>query len=526
MLVFLYKRNGWMLDFSRIFSDYRDIKIDRPLFLLGTEAGGLTFVSRTLRRHKDFVSVSGNYKYWSGADEMQLVLGPILPFEFSGIKHKRPKRLKMLGLTGNCLYATGDFISYYRKTKEDVTPEIRERFRKIIRWQINRHAIDKKTARFIDKSQVFTVKVSFINEILKDTNPKFILITRNPYALAYKFSRTNIKNYVTKIGGTHEQAVEIAAQHWANSINYAMQDGQEADLLVVRFEDFLQNPEKELKKILSLDYSYKVFALMDEYGVLEILFPEIKPMKGINQGGYHHLDVWEHSLESLKVLERKVLPKFLQDEFIKDYLVSFNSNEMAKKHLLKLGTLFHDIGKPQAKSKTDKRTIFYCHDKIGSDIVKSMFKKLKFSSKDTSTISNLVLWHMLPAYLADAPKFSRKAVFRFFRKTSPDTIAVILLSLADLDATKGRDFLPEHRRRHKKVMKYILKEYNAYLNDRPVKRVINGRDVMAVLKIPPSPKVGRVLEYIFEKQDLGLIKTKQQALKEVRKVFKQEEVCK
>jgi len=155
-----------------------------------------------------------------------------------------------------------------------------------------------------------------------------------------------------------------------------------------------------------------------------------------------------------------------------------------------------------------------------------MLKKLKFSSKDTSTISNLVLWHMLPAYLADAPKFSRKAVFRFFRKTSPDTIAVILLSLADLDATKGRDFLPEHRRRHKKVMKYILKEYNAYLNDRPVKRVINGRDVMAVLKIPPSPKVGRVLEYIFEKQDLGLIKTKQQALKEIREVFKQEQICK
>ncbi len=248
-LFFLYKRNNWMLDFSRFFSSFDRVEIKKPVFLLGFEKGGLTLVSRTVRRHKDFVSVSGNCKYWAGADEIQLVLNLILPSEFLGRRRALPEKLRRLGIAGNRLYASDEFISYYRKTKEDVTPEIRERFRKIIRWQINRHAIDKKTARFIDKSQVFTVKVSFINEILKDTNPKFILITRNPYALAYKFSRTNIKNYVTKIGGTHKQAVEIAAQHWINSMKCAIQDGQEADLLVVRFEDFLQYPEKELKKI-------------------------------------------------------------------------------------------------------------------------------------------------------------------------------------------------------------------------------------------------------------------------------------
>ena len=80
--------------------------------------------------------------------------------------------------------------------------------------------------------------------------------------------------------------------------------------------------------------------------------------------------------------------------------------------------------------------------------------------------------------------------------------------------------MPAHRRKHKRVMKYILEEYRTYLSTKPVKRIVNGRDVMRILKIPPSPKVGRVLEYIFEKQDLGLIKTKQQALKEVRRVFK------
>ena len=277
--------------------------------------------------------------------------------------------------------------------------------------------------------------------------------------------------------------------------------------------------KEEFKKILGLSACHKVFSLMDSLGVLEEIFPEIREMKGINQGSYHHLDVWQHSLESLKVLEKEVLPGFSHDEFVQDYLCLSNSKELSKQKILKLSTLFHDIGKPKAKANTGKRTIFYRHDKIGSEIVKVMLRRLKFSAKDITAVSNLVFWHMLPVFLVDNKHLSRRQVFRFFRKTSPDTIAVILLSLADLGATRGKALLPARRRRHKKVMRDVLEEYRAYLNNKPVRRIINGRDVMRVLKIPPSPKVGRVLGYIFEQQDLGAIKTKQQALQEVKRVF-------
>lgn len=241
-----------MLDFSYYFRNFKEIKIDRPIFLLGVQGGGLTLISRMLRRNKNVVSVSGNYHYWYGADEMQNVLWPILPPELSGIKHKFPTKKKFIKPRG-WLYATNYLIDDYRNDEKDATEKIKANFQKIIRWQIARHAFNPKTARFTDKSQVFTVKIAFINKLLEEAQPKFILITRNPYALCYrsvvkKGEAPELKK-AAKIYG-FKKALDLAAQHWANSMKYALEDGKKLkNFLVVRLEDILNEPEKKLKEI-------------------------------------------------------------------------------------------------------------------------------------------------------------------------------------------------------------------------------------------------------------------------------------
>jgi len=45
-----------------------------------------------------------------------------------------------------------------------------------------------------------------------------------------------------------KERLEICAQHWANSIRCALED-REKDILVVRFEDLLKEPEKTLRQI-------------------------------------------------------------------------------------------------------------------------------------------------------------------------------------------------------------------------------------------------------------------------------------
>ena len=52
----------------------------------------------------------------------------------------------------------------------------------------------------------------------------------------------------------------------------------------------------ELLLILKTPHSTSFIKDMDQLGILDILFPEIPPMKGCEQNGFHHKDVWEHSL--------------------------------------------------------------------------------------------------------------------------------------------------------------------------------------------------------------------------------------
>lgn len=54
------------------------------------KGGGLTLLARMLRRHPQVVSVTGDHRYWSGADEMHTVFGPILPSELTGTRYKVP----------------------------------------------------------------------------------------------------------------------------------------------------------------------------------------------------------------------------------------------------------------------------------------------------------------------------------------------------------------------------------------------------------------------------------------------------
>jgi hypothetical protein len=247
-LYYAYRRNNWIFDFKWFFKNYDKIKVDKPIFLLGTQGGGLTLVSRMLRRHKKVVSVTGDHEYWAGADEMQNVFWPILPPELSGIKHNFPSDDKLLPDRG-WLYASDRFIQDYRNTHDDVTEELKEKFVKLLKWNLNRQSKNENGKRFIDKSQVFTVKVSFINELCRELDPKFLLVTRNPYAMCVRALKHDMYKIIKEKSGRNK-ALEVASQHWANSMKYALQDKQVVDnFLVVRFEDLLMETEKYLKII-------------------------------------------------------------------------------------------------------------------------------------------------------------------------------------------------------------------------------------------------------------------------------------
>ena len=248
---YLWKRNNWMVDFRFYRNEYPDVPIDRPIFLIGNQGDGLTLVSRILRHHPDVVSVAGNCNYWSGADEMQNVFGPALPAELTGIRYKAPKH-PILTPPRSWSYASDALFLLYRKTARDANKDLAKRFRKIIKYIISRHAlVEVPIARFIDKSQVFSVKMSFVDALLKDTNPYFVLVTRNPYATIYRAATGkagDMRRYAKYMN--LDERVEVCIQHWLNTMKSIMEDKDKvSNFTWIRFEDMLRNPKETLLQL-------------------------------------------------------------------------------------------------------------------------------------------------------------------------------------------------------------------------------------------------------------------------------------
>lgn len=276
---------------------------------------------------------------------------------------------------------------------------------------------------------------------------------------------------------------------------------------------------EELFKIFSTDNSYRIIKSMDKLFIVEQIFPEIKPMKNLHQGRYHHLDVWNHSLETLRCFEKLVRKNLAKSEDIVSYLHQELAHKRKRIQLIKLACLLHDIGKPKAKIKKKKKTLFYGHEKIGADLTKGICQRLRLSFKEEEFVRKLVYFHLRPGYLADIKKPTRRAVYRYFRDTKDEAIGILITSLSDWRATRGPLTSPQRRRKHEKVIFTMMDEYFKKKKETPLKRLIDGYGLMAKFKLKPSPIIGKVLKHIEELQDLGKIKTKKEALNVAKKII-------
>lgn len=131
----LYWENLPNFTHHRFFQSLDNISIDKPIFLLGTQGGGLTLLSRVIRRHSDIVSASGNSYSWCGRDELQNVAYASLPPSL-----RLGRRVGSFDidhpLFGNNLafaYATDPVISHYRLTEKDYNKKDADTLKKIIK---------------------------------------------------------------------------------------------------------------------------------------------------------------------------------------------------------------------------------------------------------------------------------------------------------------------------------------------------------------------------------------------------------
>ena len=269
---------------------------------------------------------------------------------------------------------------------------------------------------------------------------------------------------------------------------------------------------EELFKIFDSRTAYTSLVVLDKLNILEIIFPEIKPMRGIGQGPYHHLDVWQHTLETLNQFEL-LLQAVRQDLEINGYLSQELSSLRKRSSLLKLACILHDVGKPAAMRREKRKIIFHGHERIGLGLARVICRRLKLANDETHSLERIVLWHLRPGYLANNGRPTERAIFRYFRDAGSDALAVLLLSLADQRATKGPLTTALSRVRHEKTVKALIHRLLNQNKEKKPAPFLNGNDVMCKFKLTPGPLIGKVLLGLEEAQAIGKIKNKKEAFK-------------
>ncbi len=275
----------------------------------------------------------------------------------------------------------------------------------------------------------------------------------------------------------------------------------------------------EIFKTLSAAKSYEYIKQLDEQGIFSVVFPEIIPMNRFKQGSYHHLDVWKHSLETLRQLE-PILKSFARIEERANYINAEISSGHRRWELLKLAAILHDVGKPATFRVEKGKVKFYGHDRVGARILEAVAKRLRLSREEERILRLLTIFHLRPGYMANSPVLTRKAKFRFFRDCAEESVSILLLSLADQRATKGYLTIERCRKRHERLTRNLISEYFNKQKEVKTERLVDGNDLIRDLKLKPSPLIGKLLRELEELQAIGKIHTKENGLEEARKSLK------
>lgn len=273
----------------------------------------------------------------------------------------------------------------------------------------------------------------------------------------------------------------------------------------------------ELFKILDSCNAFEYLCELDKLGILRTIMPEIEVMRKVKQGPYHHLDVFEHALESVMQLEG-IIEEFKKNKRIQDYLNTAISAERSRRALIKLGVFLHDVGKPQVMRYREEKIIFHSHERAGADISKIIGKRLKLSNAELDVLQKMVFFHLRPGYMADNERLSTRAKFRYFRDTAEEALSVLLISLADQRSTRGELTSEEDRLRHEKTVLSLIKEYFEKQKEKKLPKLLNGNDLIGRFKLKPSPLIGKMLSEIEELQAEGRVKTKQDAFEAAERI--------
>ena len=268
----------------------------------------------------------------------------------------------------------------------------------------------------------------------------------------------------------------------------------------------------ELLRLFGGEFADMALLNMDKVWLLEEIFPFVKELKQVPPNTHHHLDLFNHSIETVKQIQQlyeNALPE------VRKHLDRVDFGGLPRLAHLKLAGFMHDIGKFSTWTIEEGRHRFIKHDDIGAKITACLLKEMKFSSKQAKYISQMVKYHLYPAQLMT--QGGDKAMMRFVRKLGDNAIDNIILSRADRLSARGQAITDAMLEKNMKALDDLM---NFYLDSRqtlePLPKLLSGDEVMEILNIKPSRALGEIMKALHEAQISGEITDKAAAIEFVK----------
>lgn len=230
----------------------------------------------------------------------------------------------------------------------------------------------------------------------------------------------------------------------------------------------------EFLKILASPKPSTGFLLMEETGVLKVIFPELRLLKGVEQKeGHHHKDVFYHTL---KVLD--------------------NVANMTESVKLRYVALVHDIAKPKTKEFIPgKGWSFHNHEEVGARMLPGIGESLRLPKEMTKYAQKLTRLHLRPIALTEE-EVTDSAYRRLLVQAGEHLEDLLTLCRADITSQN-----PRRVQRHLQNFDFVVKrlqEVEEKDRMRAFQSPVRGEEIMEICGLKPGPIVGKLKKMIEE----------------------------
>ncbi len=229
----------------------------------------------------------------------------------------------------------------------------------------------------------------------------------------------------------------------------------------------------ELNKIVASPVPSIGFELLELTGLLELIFPEMHNLCGVERRGNHaHKDNFRHTLKVLDNVARR-------------------SDDL----WLRWAAIMHDIAKPLTKSYDPKiGWSFHGHEVLGSKMVPSIFRRLKLPMNEhMKFVQKLVFLHLRPIILSE-DMVTDSAVRRLLFEAGDDVES--LMTLCEADITSGIDAKVKRYLANFELVRRKMKDLEERDRVRNFQPPITGDIIMREYDIAPCNTIGEIKEKI------------------------------